>query len=97
MKKIEPIGERLLIKQKVEAETKSSSGIILAPQEEKRLPIGEIIAIGTGDKVKIFKIGEEIFFDEWGGMKIEKELSGEENLLILSFDKVIARLCQSNQ
>jgi co-chaperonin GroES (HSP10) len=98
MKKIEPIGERILIRQKVEAETTSStSGIILtAKQEEKRFPIGEILTIGTGEKVKIFEVGQEIFFDEWGGMKVDKDLSGEENLLILSFDKVIARLCQSN-
>ena len=96
MNNILPIGDRVVIKQRLDKEEASSSGIIVVSQESKKYPTGKIIEIGTGEKVEMFSIGEEILFDEWGGTKLDKELVGEEDLVIISFDKIIAKICQKN-
>jgi chaperonin GroES len=95
MSKILPVGDRIVIKQRVDKEETSLSGIVLA-QEPKKYPTGKIIEIGTGEKVSMFSVGEEILFDEWGGTKLDKDLVEEEDLVIINFDKIIAKICPKN-
>jgi co-chaperonin GroES (HSP10) len=96
MNNILPIGDRILIKQRVEKEEVSQFGIIVAPNEVKKYPIGKIIALGTGEKISALTMGEEILFDEWGGTKLDKDLVGEEDLIIIGFEKIIAKVCPKN-
>lgn len=96
MSKILPIGDRVVIKQRVDKEESSPSGIIVLSQDPKKYPTGRITEIGTGEKVSAFSIGEEILFDEWGGTKLDKDLVNEEDLVIINFDKIIAKICPKN-
>lgn len=87
---IRPIGDRVLVRHDNKEEAQTSSGIVL-PGEETKKPYGVIEALGTGDKVEKYKlnVGDKILFEGWGGQPVDKELFGE-NLVILSVDKVIA-------
>ena len=89
---IQPIGDRILLKQLVESETQSASGILLAGEDTKR-PVGTIKALGTGDKVAKYNLkeGDKVIFEGWGGELLEKDFFGEDNLVILSVDKIIAK------
>lgn len=88
---IKPLGERLLVRQKVDGEEVSTvSGIVLTPIKKKH-PRGIIVELGDGERVGNGKlqVGDEVLFESWGGEPIDKELTGEENILMISFDKVI--------
>ena len=89
---VQPIGDRVLLKQLVQNETQTNTGILL-PGEDKKKPMGTIKGLGTGDKVarSNLKVGDTVLFEGWGGEILDKEDFGEENLVILSIDKIIAR------
>lgn len=90
---IEPLGDRVLIKQFVESEEKTPSGIIVNFVEGKKKNNGEIVKIGCGEKVKLMNLceGDKVIFEGWGGEPIDKDLIGVENLFIINYDKLIAR------
>ena len=53
---IRPIGERVLVKL-VKVEEKTASGIILPGAGEKEKPnLGEVIAVGKGEKLSDIKV-----------------------------------------
>ena len=66
--KIEPLGDRVVLKKKKEEE-KSESGIILPDTaEEKRSQQGEVVAVGSGRKIQKLdlKKGDTVLFKEFG-------------------------------
>ena len=93
MAKLRPLGDKILVK-RVEAETKTKSGIVLPDSAKEKPKRGKIIAIGdgkrleTGERAKFsVKKGDEVLFTSYGGTEIKVE--GEE-LLIMSEDDVLA-------
>lgn len=84
-----PFGDRILIKQKVEAENLSKSGIIVSAKEEKKLPMGEVKAVGA--KVQEIKVGDIVVFEGWNGEPVNEEIGGEKDLMLLKVDRVIAK------
>ena len=69
--KIRPLGDRILVKI-LDVELKTKSGIVLPDTASKEQPtIGEIIAIGDGDKVKGLKIGEKAIYSKYSGTEIK--------------------------
>lgn len=91
--KIRPLYDRIIVK-RVEAETKTKSGLYI-PDSAKEKPIeGEVIAVGNGkvtDSGDVrpleVKAGDRILFGKYSGTEIK--LDGEENL-ILREDEVLA-------
>lgn len=85
--KIKPIGERVLVKL-VKLEEKTVSGIILPGSNEKeKSNIGEVIAVGKGEKVSEVKVGEKVVYSKFSGNEIK---DGEEKYLILNIEDVLA-------
>jgi chaperonin GroES len=93
MAKLRPLGDKILIK-RVEAETKTKSGIVLPDSAKEKPKRGKIISVGDGKRLEngerakfSVKKGDEVLFTSYGGTEIK--VDGEE-LLIMSEDDVLA-------
>ena len=93
MAKLRPLGDKIIVK-RVEAETKTKSGIVLPDSAKEKPKRGKIIAIGDGKRLDSgerapfsVKKGDEVLFTSYAGTEIK--VDGEE-LLIMSEDDVLA-------
>ena len=91
--KIKPLGDKILV-QRLEAETKTASGIFLPesakekPQQAKVIAVGEGKALDNGERAPIsVKKGDTIILNKWGGTELK--LDGQE-YLVMSADEVLA-------
>ncbi len=86
---VNPVGNRLLIKQSIlSGEETTNFGLIVAPKESQKLPLGLVIAIGS--EVKDIKIGDTVMFEGWTGDPVSEDMGGDTNLLIIKADRIIA-------
>ena len=81
-----PLHDRVLVR-RVEAEEKSSGGIIIPDTAKEKPQEGEVISVGTGaraDDGKVtpldVKAGDKILFGKYSGQEIK--LEGEEYLIM---------------
>lgn len=94
MKKIKPLGNRILV-QRQEAKT-SKGGIILPESAQEKPKQGKVVGVGPGKTnakgkthpVEV-KVGDQILFSSYGG--VEYKMNDEE-FLILSAEDVLAVL-----
>ncbi len=93
MAKLRPLGDKILIK-RVEAETKTKSGIVLPDSAKEKPKRGKILSVGdgkrldTGERAPLsVKKGDEVIFASYAGTEIK--LDGEE-LMILGEDDILA-------
>ena len=90
---LKPLGDRLIVKA-LQAEEKTSGGIVLPDSAQTKPQTGEVIAIGPGkvlDNGKVVpmdvKVGDKIYYAKYGGTEVK--ISGEE-YIILRQDDVLA-------
>lgn len=93
MAKLRPLGDKILIK-RVEAETKTKSGIVLPDSAKEKPKRGKIVALGAGKRldngeISTFsvKVGNEVIFTSYAGTEVK--IDGEE-LMIMTEDDVLA-------
>ena len=93
MAKLRPLGDKILVK-RVEAESKTKSGIVLPDSAKEKPKRGKILAVGTGKRLDngdlaplSVKKGDEVIFTSYAGTEIK--LDGEE-VMIMSEDDVLA-------
>lgn len=87
--KIKPLGDRILIKKTV-IEEKTKSGIVLPDTIKKEYPtIGEVIAVGNGEKVKSIKEEEKIIYSKYAGTEIK---DNGEIYILLNIEDVLAKI-----
>ncbi|MDO4396339.1 MAG: co-chaperone GroES [Clostridia bacterium] len=69
---IKPLGSRVVI-QKVEAEEKTSGGIILTSTAKEQPQMAEVIAVGPGtkDEEMELKVGDKVVFSKFAGNEIK--------------------------
>ena len=91
--KVRPLGDKILLK-RVEAESKTKSGIVLPETAKEKPKRGTVIAVGdgklldSGERAKFqVKKGDEVIFASYAGTEIKV---GDEELLVLSEDEVLA-------
>jgi chaperonin GroES len=91
--KLRPLGGNILVK-RVEAETKTKSGIVLPDSAKEKPKRGTILAIGDGKRLDsgekapfTVKKGDEVLFTSYAGTELK--IDGEE-VLIMSEDDVLA-------
>jgi chaperonin GroES len=84
--KIQPLFDNILIRP-LEAEEKTSSGIILPDSAKQKPQMGEVVAVGPGKvtpkgekEVIVVKIGQKVMYKKWGGQEIKTD--GEELMLV---------------
>ena len=88
--KFRPLHDRVVVR-RLEAEEKTSGGIII-PDTAKEKPMeGEVIAVGPGARDEASKLvpldvkaGDRILFGKWSGTEVK--LDGEELLIVKESD-----------
>ena len=90
---LRPLHDRVLVR-RLEGETKTAGGIIIADTAKEKPTEGEVLAIGTGtrdESGKItpldVKVGDRILFGKWSGTEIK--VNGED-LLIMKESDILA-------
>jgi chaperonin GroES len=93
MAKLRPLGDKILVK-RVEAESKTKSGIVLPDSAKEKPKRGKILAVGDGKRLDngerapfSVKKGDEVIFTSYAGTEIK--LDGEE-LMIMSEEDILA-------
>jgi chaperonin GroES len=93
MAKLRPLGDKILIK-RVEAETKTKSGIVLPDTAKEKPKRGKVVSVGDGRRLEsgerqpfAVKKGDEVIFASYAGTEIK--LDGEE-LMIMSEEDILA-------
>ena len=83
---VQTIYDRILIK-RLEDETVTSGGLIIPDTAKERPQKGEVIAVGSGRRLKngsivapAVKAGDKILFEKWAGSEIKIE--GVEHLIL---------------
>jgi len=91
--KLKPLNDKILLK-RVEAESKTKSGIVLPETAKEKPKSGTVIAIGDGkllddgSRAKFqVKKGDEVIFASYAGTEVKV---GDDEFLILSEDEVLA-------
>ena len=96
-----PLHDRVLVK-RVEAEEKTSGGIIIPDTAKEKPQEGEVVAAGTGPKSEDGKItpldvkaGDRILFGKWSGTEVKVD---GQDLLIMKESDILGhrRLIQSD-
>ena len=87
---LRPLGDRVLI-ERIEAESKTASGIIIPDSAKEKPTEGKVIAVGAGtlnedgDRVALeVKTGDRILFKKWGAEEVK--VDGKEFLIIQEKD-----------
>jgi len=83
---IKPLFDNVLIRP-LEAEVKTSSGIILPDSAQEKPQIGEVVALGPGKVTPkgekepiVVKVGQKVMYKKWGGNEIKS--NGEELVFV---------------
>ena len=90
MAKVQPLGDRVLLKP-LEAESKTKGGIILPDTAKEKPQQGEVVAVGKGkvlesgkvEPVEV-KVGDKILYGKYSGTEIK--IDGDEYLIVREED-----------
>lgn len=87
---LKPLGDRIVI-ELVEAEEKTSSGIVLPDSAKEKPQEGKVVAVGTGrvldngQRIDLeVKEGDRIIFSKYSGTEVKHE--GQEYLILRESD-----------
>jgi len=93
MAKLRPLGDKILVK-RVEAETKTKSGIVLPDTAKEKPKRGTVLAVGEGKRLENgqrspmnVKKGDQVIFTSYAGTEVK--IDGDE-VMIMSEDDVLA-------
>ncbi len=85
-----PLHDRVLVR-RVEAEEKTSGGIIIPDTAQEKPQEGEVLAVGTGARADDGKVtpldvqtGDKILFGKWSGTEIK--IDGEDLIIMKESD-----------
>ena len=88
--KFRPLHDRVVVK-RVEAESKTASGIIIPDNAREKPSEGEIVAVGPGGRDEAGKLipidlttGDRVLFGKWSGTEVK--LEGVEYLIMKESD-----------
>jgi len=92
--KLQPLGDRLVVKA-IEAEQTTASGLVLPDTAQEKPSRGTVVAVGEGryeDGKRIpvdVAIGDEVIYSKYGGTEIKVD---GEDVLILSEHDILAKV-----
>ena len=96
--KLQPLGDRVILKRIDNAEQKTAGGIVLPDTAREKPQEAEVIAVGPGkldDNGKRIamdvKVGDKVIIAKWGGTEIK--LEGAE-YVIVSEDDILAKIAK---
>jgi chaperonin GroES len=88
--KLQPLGDRVIVKPKDEDQATTPSGLVIPDTAKEKPQLGEVLAVGPGiyeDGARIpmdVKVGDLVFYSKYGGTEVKVE--GEEYLVLSSRD-----------
>ena len=82
VKKLTPMGDRVVIKPEPE-ESKTKSGIVIPDSAKEKPQEGTVIAIGDDKKIKV-KAGQKVIYSKYSGNEIK--VADKEYLLVKNED-----------
>ena len=90
MAKLRPLGDKILVK-RLEAETKTKSGIVLPDSAKEKPKQGTVIAVGEGKRLEDgsrsamnVKKNDRVLFTSYAGTEVK--IDGEEHLILREDD-----------
>jgi chaperonin GroES len=82
--KFRPLHDRVVVK-RIDAEEKTTGGIIIPDTAKEKPSQGEVVAIGPGGRDEAgFKVGDRVLFGKWSGTEVK--LDGQELLIMKESD-----------
>jgi len=88
--KIQPLGQRVLVK-RIDSDEKSSGGLYIPDTAKEKPQEAKVVALGTGGKDEdgkaiefTVKVGDTVLISKYGGTEVK--LDGEEHLLVSESD-----------
>ena len=88
--KFRPLADRIVVK-RIDAEEKTSGGIIIPDTAKEKPQEGEVLAVGPGardESGKLIaldvKVGDRVLFGKWSGTEVK--LDGEDLLIMKESD-----------
>lgn len=89
---LKPLGDRIVVKA-IEADEKTSGGIVLPDSAKERPQTGEVLAVGPGKTLDNgtvaaleVKVGDKVVYSKYGGTEIK--VDGQE-VIILRQDDIL--------
>ena len=96
--KLQPLGDRVILKRIDNAEQKTAGGIVLPDSAREKPQEAEVIAVGPGkldDNGKRItpdvKVGDKVIIAKWGGTEVK--LEGAE-YVIVNEDDILAKIAK---
>lgn len=93
--RVEPIGDKVVIK-RLEAEAKTTGGIVLPDSAQERPKQGRVLSVGDGRRLKDgsraahqVREGDRVLFSSYAGTEVKVN---DEELLIMGEDEILAVL-----
>lgn len=83
--KVQPLGDRILLKTEKEEE-KTKSGLYIPETAQEKTQTGEVVAVGDDEDIKV-KVGDKVMYDKYAGTMVKIE---DVDHLILSASDVLA-------
>jgi chaperonin GroES len=81
--KLQPIGDRVLLKVEA-AETKTAGGLIIPDTAQEKTQVGKVIAVGDDkDAIKV-KSGDRVMYDKYAGTTVK--IDGNDHLIVKMSD-----------
>ena len=90
--RLEPLGDRVVLKQLVAEET-TKSGIVLPGQSKEKPQQAEVVAVGPGgmidgnEVVMNVAVGDQVIYSKYSGTEVELD---EEKLIIVKQSDILA-------
>ncbi|EHR33428.1 hypothetical protein HMPREF9709_01176 [Helcococcus kunzii ATCC 51366] len=85
--KINPIGERVLLKS-VKAESKTLSGIIIPETNQEKPVFAEVVAFSKEvENKELFEIGDKVLYTKYKGTTIN---DGDEEYIVINLEDILA-------
>ena len=88
--KIQPLGQRVLVK-RTDSEEKTAGGLYIPDTAKEKPQEAKVVALGTGGKDEdgkaiefTVKVGDIVLISKYGGTEVK--LDGEEHLLVAESD-----------
>ena len=90
---LKPLGDRIVVKA-IEADEKTSGGIVLPDSAKERPQTGEVLAVGPGKTLDNgtvaameVKVGDKVVYSKYGGTEFKL---GTDTVVILDEDQIYA-------
>ncbi len=88
--KLNPLGDRIVVKPKEEDEVRTTSGLVIPDTAKEKPQLGEVLAVGPGEykdgeRIPVdVSVGDLVFYSKYGGTEVKYE--GEDYLILSSRD-----------